>query len=70
MGVAVDLLSIVSQYGDTYNGQACPAEWLNGQRYAGNGRKNLLISGAVHRVDMDQQMSLSPERFIRLVLFI
>jgi hypothetical protein len=38
-----------------YAGQACPAERLNGQRYADNWLENLLISGSMNGVEMDQQ---------------
>ncbi|MDH3600552.1 MAG: hypothetical protein OEU26_13030 [Candidatus Tectomicrobia bacterium] len=41
-----------------YNGQACPAERLNGKRYADNGLENLLISGSMNGVEMDQQNPL------------
>jgi hypothetical protein len=41
-----------------YHGQACPAERLNGQRYAENWLENLLISGSMNGVEMDQQNPL------------
>jgi hypothetical protein len=41
-----------------YKGQACPAERLNGKRYADNGLESLLISGAMNGVEMDQQNPL------------
>lgn len=41
-----------------YNGQACPAERLNGKRYADNWLENLLISGSMNGVEMDQQNPL------------
>ena len=41
-----------------YQGQACPAERLNGKRYAGNWLENLLISGSMNRSKQDQQKPL------------
>ena len=41
-----------------YEGQRCPAERLNGQRYAENWLENLLISGSMNGVEMDQQNPL------------
>ena len=41
-----------------YHGQACPAERLNGKRYAENWLENLLISGSMNGVEMDQQNPL------------
>jgi hypothetical protein len=41
-----------------YHGQACPAERLNGKRYAENWLANLLISGSMNGVEMDQQIPL------------
>ncbi len=41
-----------------YHGQACPAERLNGKRYAENWLENLLISGSMNGVEMDQQIPL------------
>jgi len=41
-----------------YAGQACPAERLSGQRYVDNGLENLLISGSINGVEMDQQNPL------------
>ena len=38
-----------------YHGQACPAERLNGKRYADNWLENLLISGSMNGVEIDQQ---------------
>ena len=40
------------------HGQACPAERLNGKRYAENWLENLLISGSMNGVEMDQQIPL------------
>jgi len=58
VGVAVEFLSLVSRTVKKYHGQACPAERLNGQRYADNWLENLLISGSMNGVDMDQQNPL------------
>jgi hypothetical protein len=41
-----------------YHGQACPAERLNGKRYADNWLENLLVSGSMNGVEMDQQIPL------------
>jgi len=41
-----------------YHGQACPAERLNGRRYADNWLENLLVSGSMNGVEMDQQIPL------------
>ncbi len=41
-----------------YEGQKCPAERLNGQRYADSWLENLLISGSMNGVEMDQQNPL------------
>jgi hypothetical protein len=41
-----------------YHGQACPAERLNGKRYAENWLENLLISGSMNGVEIDQQNPL------------
>ena len=41
-----------------YAGQACPAERLNGKRYAENWLENLLVSGSMNGVEMDQQNPL------------
>lgn len=41
-----------------YNGQRCPAERLNGQRYAESWLENLLISGSMNGVEMDPQNPL------------
>ena len=41
-----------------YHGQACPAERLNGKRYAENWLENLLVSGSMNGVEMDQQIPL------------
>ena len=41
-----------------YHGQACPAERLNGRRYAENWLENLLVSGSMNGVEMDQQIPL------------
>jgi hypothetical protein len=43
-----------------YYGQACPAERLNGRRYAENWLENLLVSGSMNGVEMDQQIPLQP----------
>ena len=37
-----------------YGGQACPAERLNGKRYAENWLENLLISGSMNGAEIDQ----------------
>jgi hypothetical protein len=47
-----------------YKGQACPAERLNGKRYADHGLESLLISGAMNGVEMDQQNPLSPGHIV------
>jgi hypothetical protein len=39
-------------------GQACPAERLNGKRYADNWLENLLVSGSMNGVEQDQQNPL------------
>jgi len=36
-----------------YHGKACPAERLNGKRYAENWLENLLVSGSMNGVEMD-----------------
>ena len=41
-----------------YHGQACPAERLNGRRYAENWLENLLVSGSMNGVEVDQQIPL------------
>ena len=41
-----------------YQGQRCPAERLNGQRYAESWLENLLISGSMNGVEMEQQNPL------------
>jgi hypothetical protein len=41
-----------------YAGQACPAERLNGKRYADHGLENLLVSGSMNGVEQDQQNPL------------
>ena len=41
-----------------YHGQACPAERLNGKRYAANWLENLLVSGSMNGAEMDQQIPL------------
>ena len=41
-----------------YAGQACPAERLNGQRYADSWLENLLISGSMNGAETDQQNPL------------
>ena len=41
-----------------YNGQECPAQRLNGKRYAENWLENLLVSGSMNGVEMDQQIPL------------
>jgi hypothetical protein len=41
-----------------HNGQACPAERLNGKRYADHGLEKLRISGSMNGVEMDQQNPL------------
>jgi hypothetical protein len=41
-----------------YHGQACPAERLNGRRYADNWLENLLVSGSMNGVEMGQQIPL------------
>jgi hypothetical protein len=41
-----------------YQGKACPAERLNGKRYAENWLENLLVSGSMNGVEMDQQIPL------------
>jgi hypothetical protein len=41
-----------------YAGQACPAERLNGKRYADNWLENLLVSGSMNGVEQDQQNPL------------
>jgi hypothetical protein len=41
------------------HGRACPAERLNGSRYAENWLENLLVSGSMNGVEMDQQIPLS-----------
>ena len=40
------------------HGQVCPAERLNGKRYAEHWLENLLISGSMNGVEMDQQIPL------------
>jgi len=39
-------------------GQACPAERLNGKRYADNGLENLLVCGSMNGVEQDPQNPL------------
>jgi hypothetical protein len=41
-----------------YAGQACPAERLNGKRYADNWLENLRVSGSMNGVEQDQQNPL------------
>ncbi len=41
-----------------YGGQLCPAERLNGKRYAENWLENLLVSGSMNGVEQDQQNPL------------
>ena len=41
-----------------YGGQSCPAERLNGTSYADNWLENLLVSGSMNGVEMDQQIPL------------
>ena len=41
-----------------YTGQACPAERLNGKRYAENWLENLLVSGSMNGVEQDPQNPL------------
>lgn len=41
-----------------YDGQTCPAERLHGRRYAENWLENLLVSGSMNGVEMDQQIPL------------
>ena len=41
-----------------YNGQECPAQRLNGKRYAENWLENLLVSGSMNGMEMDQQIPL------------
>jgi hypothetical protein len=41
-----------------YHGQKCPAERLNGQRYAESGLENLLVSGSMNGVEIDPQNPL------------
>jgi hypothetical protein len=41
-----------------YHGQRCPAERLNGQRYAESWLENLLISGSMNGVEIEQQNPL------------
>jgi hypothetical protein len=41
-----------------YAGLACPAERLNGKRYADNWLENLLVSGSMNGVEQDQQNPL------------
>ena len=41
-----------------YAGQACPAERLNGKRYAENWLENLLVSGSMNGVEQDPQNPL------------
>jgi hypothetical protein len=42
----------------TYAGQACPAERLNGKRYADNWLENLLVSGSMNGVEQHLQNPL------------
>jgi hypothetical protein len=44
--------------GRKYAGQACPAERLNGKRYADNWLENLLVSGSMNGVEQDPQNPL------------
>jgi len=41
-----------------YAGQACPAERLNGKRYADNWLENLLVSASMNGVKQDPQNPL------------
>jgi hypothetical protein len=41
-----------------HGGQSCPAERLNGKRYAENWLKNLLVSGSMNGVEQDPQNPL------------
>jgi hypothetical protein len=41
-----------------YHGQECPAQRLNGKRYAENWLENLLVSGSMNGMEMDQQIPL------------
>ena len=41
-----------------YSGQSCPAERLNGKRYAENWLENLLVSGSMNGVEQDPQNPL------------
>ena len=41
-----------------YQGKTCPSERLNGKRYAENWLENLLVSGSMNGVEMDQQIPL------------
>ena len=41
-----------------YHGQECPAQRLNGKRYAENWLENLLASGSMNGMEMDQQIPL------------
>jgi len=41
-----------------YHGQKCPAQRLNGKRYAENWLENLLASGSMNGMGMDQQIPL------------
>jgi hypothetical protein len=41
-----------------YHGPACPAERVGGKRYAENWLENLLVSGSMNGVEMDQQIPL------------
>jgi hypothetical protein len=44
-------------------GQVCPAERLNGKRYADNGLENLLVCGSMNGVEQDPQNPLEPGNF-------
>jgi hypothetical protein len=43
---------------DRSPGQACPAERLNGKRYADNWLENLLVSGSMNGREQDPQNPL------------
>jgi hypothetical protein len=47
-----------------YAGQACPAERLNGKRYADNWLENLLVSGSMNGVEQDPQNPLYIKRTV------
>jgi hypothetical protein len=54
----MELLPIVSEYGEQVSRASLSSRRLGGKRYAENWLEHLLVSGSMNGVEMDQQMPL------------